>query len=224
MKKLLLVLFVLLLLGGGGFAAWWFYFKPAPVEEATTDTPTDVEADPNGSDTKDGSTDAAAASNTGGNHSTTSGQAKPGDLARLAISNFSEWSGRYDRFLHSWTYEHKPKTDNGPKEGLSRFYIGRMPDDAPRDMHAYAKELRTNVEFQDMGYLYAEIDDTEVYGDGWLIQGKVQDTARPDEPSILSFVHYRVIDGVHIRCRGSSFHNEKVRQSAIDGCRRAAFN
>jgi hypothetical protein len=224
MKKVIVALIVLLVLGGGGFAAWWFYFKPQPPEQ----TPADEVA---ASDSIDGttvtSTDATVETNNAADTADPDnplvGRAKPGDISRLTVPSFVDWTGKYDQFLHSWTYQYTGKKADDAPDGISRFYIGRMPDTAPRDLQTYAKRLREDANFQDIGYLYDEVDDTEVYEDGWLIQGKVKDTTRPDAATILSFVLYRTVQGIHLRCRGSAFPDAKLRQAAINGCRRAMF-
>ena len=222
MKKALVGLLVLLLLGGGGFAAWWFYFKPPPPDQSEESTDADVEAD-DAADAGGASEDSTSASEGSNENPSTAGLVKAGDMSRLVLPEFKDWKGTYDRFLHSWTFVYTtPEGKEGPK-GTGRFYVGRMPDAAPRDMHTYAKRLREDAEFQDIGYVYDEVDDTEVYDDGWLILGKAKDTTRPDEAALLSFVVYRAIGGAHIRCRGSDLHTTELRTAAINACRRATF-
>ena len=222
MKKVLVGLLVLLLLGGGGFAAWWFYFKPAPPDPSEESGDAELDAD-DAANSPDASADGTSAAKGTNEKPETAGLVKPGDMSRLVLPEFKDWKGTYDRFLHSWTFVYTtPPGQEGPK-GTARFYVGRMPDAAPRDMHTYAKRLREDAEFQDIGYVYEEVDDTEVYDDGWLILGKAKDTTRPDEAAMLSFVVYRTIGGTHIRCRGSDLHTKELRMAAINACRRATF-
>ena len=219
MKKVLTAIVILALLGGGGFAAWWFYFKPPPEEtkEASSegDDATREISTPNSDETEQEAPPA----------SSTVGKAKPGDMTYLGIPKFSDWKGQYNSFLESWTFEKPMQSDgaDGADGEIARFYLGRMPPSMPTDMKEYARKLREQPGFQDYGYAYSEVDDTEVYPDGWLILGKAGDIARPDEPPSLSFVMFRTVAGVKVRCRGGSLPTEAIRKEAIQGCRTAAF-
>lgn len=138
------------------------------------------------------------------------------DMKSLTVTTPHGWEGDYNAVLESWTFEKHTPADDGT-HAPNRFYVDVLPDDAPRDVEAYAKGLQEDQNFQDSGYLFIDVQQQQADAGGWLIVGTSKDMSDDEDQGEPSFVMYRAAKNVY--CRGGTFVDAKLRDEAIAGCR-----
>lgn len=140
---------------------------------------------------------------------------KPDTLKALKPPLSAGWEGDYNSHLDSWTFEKYTPGKNG--NDPNRFYLDKFSSSAPRDAKDYAEKLKSDPNFQDMGYLFTSAE-IATLPNGWLITGQQKDVSKPKDPGQPAFVVFR--EDLNVLCRGGTFVNVALRSEAIEGCKK----